>query len=363
MKIAALITIHVGFNFGSVLQTIASCEMIKRNKCRALVIDYIPQKVTYARYFRSMFSSLSQFVKKALYLPIYILNNYVYRNYLTKYCNLSTSIFDSDNFQEKCPTADFYITGSDQVWNSVHNEGLNARYFFDGIAGKKIAYSSSFGTTTIAESEYDIIKQMLSAYSSISVREDSAKRIVEDMGLKATHLLDPTFMLKSEEWKVFMSKRMIPEPYILVYLPYNVHDKNLIYKTVHRIADENNLKIVTFSWNILNEKYADKTIKFANPGDFLSLMYYADFVITNSFHGTAFSINLNKQFYVYMPTGFGTRILSILKMSNLESRLLKADEIVSLSKIEAKIDYSEVNEILDTERLKSYDFLKNALKA
>ena len=106
---------------------------------------------------------------------------------------------------------------------------------------------------------------------------------------------------------------------------------------------------------------ADKTIFFANPGDFLSLIYYADFVVTNSFHGTAFSITMNKPFFVYLSSKFGTRILSILNLCSLQNRLLKADEIISDKKINSTLDYMSVNDLLDKEREKTYLFLNEAL--
>ena len=203
---------------------------------------------------------------------------------------------------------------------------------------------------------------MLGSYKAISVREASAKQIIESMGYKATHLLDPTFMLNKEDWGKYKSKRLVKFPYLLVYLPYNIHDKQLIYTTARKIADEKGLKIVAFSWSIRPEKMADTTIYFANPGDFLSLMEYADYIVTNSFHGTAFSINLNKQFSVYLPTGFGTRIISILELCSLTQRLLKAEEIISKEKMNEKIDYKPVNKLLDEERMKTYAFLNEALK-
>ena len=125
------------------------------------------------------------------------------------------------------------------------------------------------------------------------------------------------------------------------------------------IAKKEKLKIITFSWNYFKDKYADKTMRFCNPGDFLSLMYYADYVITNSFHGTAFSINLNKQFWVYMPSGYGTRITSIIELCGLEVRVL--DREIEDKQILDKINYDNVNFILEQERNKVIEFLKKSL--
>ena len=362
MKKISLITVHLGPNFGSNLQTIATVRTLEKFQTTVQVINYIPNRCTTKRFLKHSFSSPLNFIKLFISFPLFLINRHIYNSYLKKHVNISEPIYSNDIFYKVCPKADYYVTGSDQVWNTIYNEGIDKHYFFDGFkSNNKIAYSSSMGKTQLEKEEYSVIKDLLSSYKAISVREDTAKHIIESMGYEATHLLDPTFMLNASEWKKYMSKRLIDPPYIIVYLPYNTHDKNIIYKSVRKIANALNLKIVTFSLNIFNDKYADTTIRFASPGDFLSLMYYAEYVVTNSFHGTAFSINLNKQFYVYMPTGFGTRIMSILEKTGLTNRLLEAKEIVSSDKIHEKINYDIVNYCLDKERQIAFNYLRKAL--
>lgn len=359
----SLLTIQLGSNFGSILQTIATSKIFENYNYKVEVINYIPDRCTWKRFFSTYMRNPISFLKMFVAFPVVLINKHIYNSYLSKYTNVSKQIHSNDNFAEVCPKADIYVTGSDQVWNSIHNEGLDRRYYFDGFPKEtiKIAYSSSIGREQLSHEEYNEVKQMLSSYKAISVRETSAKSIIESMGYKVTHLLDPTFMLNKIEWDKYKSKRIIKSPYLLVYLPYNIHDNKLIYKTIRKIANEKELKVVSFSWTIKPDKLADKTIFFANPGDFLSLMSYADYIVTNSFHGTAFSINLNKQFIVYLPSGFGTRITSILELCSLRNRLLEPNEIISIEKMNEVIDYTMVNNILDRERLRTQVFLKEAL--
>ena len=361
MKTIAIITIHVGQNFGSNLQTIATSEVLKEIGCYPIVVNYIPKRVARNHYWLDAFKNPLKLCWRVVNAPLFYKNLHIYERYQAKYCELTDPIYDEDDFVGLCPKADVYMTRSDQVWNSKHNQGFNKRYFWDGLPAEscKIAYASSFGIENLPNDEYEMVKQYLKGYHSISVRESSAKAIVESMGLKAEHLVDPTFMLDKKKWVHFMSHRIVKEPYLLVYVPYNIVDKYALYKAARTIALRKGLKMVTFSWNYRNDNYADKTIKFANPGDFLSLMCYADYVITNSFHGIAFSINLNKQFSVYMPSGFGTRITSILSLCNLEGRLIKCQDDIEQS--DSIIDFSETNKILDNERRKAYEFLKEAL--
>lgn len=364
MKKISLLTIHVGENFGSNLQTIATVEALKKHGCVTTVVNYIPDRRTWKRFFKRYLVSIQSVVKMPFLLFVEIMNKHIYNSYLAKHVKVSKPIYPKDNFVDACPKADTYVTGSDQVWNSIHNEGLDKRYYFDGFPQDtvKVAYSSSIGREELPADEYAEVKRMLGSYKAISVRELSAKHLIEDIGYDATHLLDPTFMLTRDDWKYYMSRRIVKEPYLYVYLPYNIHDKSLIYQTIRRVAGRRGLKVVASSWHILPERMADRTVYFSNPGDFLSLMYYADYVVTNSFHGTAFSINLNKQFWVYLPSGFGTRILSILVLCRLQDRLLASDEIVEDSQINVPIDYVPVNAILDGEREKAHAFLDKALK-
>ena len=361
MKKISFITVHVGFNFGSILQTIATFKILQDLGFSPMVVNYIPPRCTWKYYFS--FSNLIRFFKNLIRFPIQLFNTHIYQSFLKKHVDLSCPIYSEDNFAEACPRADIYLTGSDQVWNSKHNQGLDKHYYFDGFptAAKKIAYSSSIGRDSIDETEFFEVKRMLSSYHAISVREANAKELIESMGYEAEHVLDPTFMLNREMWKSYMSKRLIKDKYLLVYAPYDVRNKDIVYKSAHQIAQQKHLKVVTFSWGLTSEKLADKTIIFANPGDFLSLMYYADYVITTSFHGTAFSINLNKQFSVYFPTGFSARIKSVLALCRLEDRILEPNEILRTDKADVKINYIEVNSILNTEREKALRFLEKAL--
>ena len=365
MKKVTLLTIHLGANFGSNLQTIATVEILKKHGCETEVVNYIPDRCTWNRFFKNSLKTVISVVKMFALLPVELANRYIYNSYPSKYVQVSKIVHAKDDFMSVCPKADVYMTGSDQVWNSEHNEGLDWRYYFDGFPDNtvKIAFSSSIGREKLDVEEYAEVKRMLGSYKAISVREASARRLIESMGYKAIHLLDPTFMLTRENWRNYMSKRLIKEPYLIIYLPYNVHDKSLIYQSIRKIADRKQLRVISFSWHILPDKLADKTVFFSNPGDFLSLMYYADYVMTNSFHGTAFSINSNKQFSVYLPSSFGTRIVSILDLCGLKGRLLEPDEIISDGKMDETIDYMSVNVVLEEERSKAHTFLEQALKS
>lgn len=358
MKKASIITVHVGANFGSNLQAIATCKLIERFDITPQIINYIPYRVTWKGFFDC--TGILNFIRRLYSAPNKWLNDKIYNSYLAKHVKVSKAIYPWNSFLEMCPHADYYVTGSDQVWNSKYNGGIDERYFWKGFVGKKISYAASMGNERLTEEERLSFANLLKDYFAISVREKSAQNALEEIGIKSAHVLDPTIMLDKDKWKNYATEKIIKDPYLLVYLPYNTVDVNLTYRTIRKIAKKKNLKVVSFSWHYWADKLADKTIKYANPGDFLSLMIHADYVVTNSFHGTAFSINLNKQFSVYLPSSFSTRLLSLLKLCNIENRLL--NEEITDAQIEEIIDYDKINSILEEERAKSFDFLKEAFR-
>lgn len=367
MKKIAFITIHVGLNFGSVLQTIATSEALKTIGVDAICINYIPPRVANKKFWSfgrdSVFKSIKHFLGKLYELPRNLINSKQYSGYLKHYCKLSVPIYAEDNFSEKCPRADIYMVGSDQVWNIKHNQGVDKHYFFDGVEGKKISFASSIGYTDIGDEGRLMFKYYLSGFSSLSVRENSAVDLLASLGYNAEQLLDPTFIIDKEGWGKFTTlKPIVNKPYILIYTPYNTVDKSIIYNHARMIAACENLQVVTFSWTYYSDKDADKTVRFASPGDFLNLMNNAEYVITNSFHGTAFSINLNKRFWVFMPSGFTTRITSVLEKFNLSERLLTGGVPQKGWDYRASINYDSVNSILQQEREKSLQYLITAIQ-
>lgn len=359
MKKVSIITIHIGTNVGSNLQAIATCRILESLGLDTTLVNYIPPRVTDHRYWSVALSSPVKFLWRIVNYPSYKYNQKTFDHYLRSYIKLSPPIFENESFVDRCPSADYYITGSDQVWNTTWNEGIDTHYFFAGIKGNKIAFASSIGSTSLTDEEVNAFKTFLPDYSAISVREKSSQILLDSLGFNVEHILDPTLLLDSEQWSGYMRyTKKVRFPYVLVYLPYNVVDKEAVYSAARFLSKKHKLKIVTFSWNYFSESLADITIKRANPGEFLYLMAHAKFVITNSFHGTAFSINLKKHFWVFMPSKFSSRISSLLDICGLQNRMIKED--VNLNELESMIDYDHVDSVLESERVKAQEFLQRA---
>ena len=126
-----------------------------------------------------------------------------------------------------------------------------------------------------------------------------------------------------------------------------------------KIADEKNLKVVKISWEYIKPNGVDVLMTHRSPEVFLSLFKYADYIVTNSFHGMSFAINFNRQFIAIERNEFNTRLLSLLRLTHLENRLMKHN--LDMNIVNDDIDYEKVNKILKDERDKSMDYLKSCL--
>lgn len=357
------VTIHVGSNYGSALQTYATCYLFGKFGCIVQTLHYIPPRVTWRRYILEI-HSLRDALSHLFFFPIRFVEKYlIFGRFLKKNCNLTCPFYTLDEIKNNLPDADVYVAGSDQLWNSTHNEGIDEVYYYDYLptSAKRISFASSIGKDHLSEKEMKIVATYLKQFSCLSVREKSAELLLNKMGICGiTQILDPTLLIDKDEWRPLIHRRVVKECYLLVYIPYNVASEAVIAQTAKKIASKYNLKIVTFAKHYWGYEWADKNIKFASPNDFLSLFEYADFILTNSFHGTAFSVNFNKQFWVYEPSKFPTRIYSLLELTKLHNRLLYNE--ISDSDLEKAIDYSNINDVLNNERKKAYSFIKQAIR-
>jgi hypothetical protein len=271
--------------------------------------------------------------------------------------NLTKRYVTADDLQRDPPEADLYVTGSDQTWNSQYNEGIDRGFFLDFLpdTARRIAFVSSFGKTELDKGEIEETKRLLRRYEKISVREDSAVKIITDMGLEApTHLMDPTLMLDKEEWLKIASPRLVKEPYLILMLLYN--EDNHATEYARKIADEKGLKLVKISWEMKKPHLVDQLFTHRSPADFLSLFYYAGFVVTNSFHGLAFSLNLEKQFIMVPRNEFNSRIESLLRLVDQSNRLVTSEEEAHIESAK-EIDYKVIKERFSAERQRTYEFL------
>lgn len=360
MKIA-IVTLHRVYNYGSALQAYATQEIFEQLGHRAYVIDYVtPQRTKFKIFFLPAADESIKGVKSFVYhcakIGSLLLKELTFGSFVRKNLHLTKKYITAEDIEKDPPKADIYVTGSDQTWNGTYNEGVDRGFFLDFIPEncKRIAFVASFGKKQLDKDEVGQTKKYIDRYSGLSVREDSAAEILRQLGRDdAVQLIDPTLQLDKSRWIKLASKRLIKERYLILMLLYN--EDNGATEYARKIADKKGLKLVKISWEFNRPKLVDKLMTHRSPADFLSLFNYADFVVTNSFHGLAFSINLEKQFIVVPRNEFNSRIESLLKLTGLENRMVASENELGVA--EQKIDYAPVNLVLEKERLRAKKFI------
>lgn len=367
-KKVELITLQRVPNYGSILQAYATQKVIEDNGCACEIINYFPERMTIKAMLRRIkdknsklnSSILLRTIARIIIFPSYLKRFSTFKKF---YKNLNFTNFEyhtNEEIKENLPKADIYCTGSDQVWNSEWNEGIDKALFLDFVPDhkKRIAISSSFGKEKLSVDEVKITKELLSKYSKISLREKSGVEIVEKLGIKnAVNILDPTLLLDKNAWNKISSKKFKNEKYILVY---NLNRNKKIDKYAENLSAKTGLKIKYLSYQL--HEFYKKGKMYCNPEveDFLSLIKNAKYVITDSFHGVAFSLNFERNFIIVYPNKYSTRIQSILEILNLTNRVAKNEKDLSIC--DESINYSTISVILNSERERSLNWIKNSLE-
>ncbi|MDO4942835.1 MAG: polysaccharide pyruvyl transferase family protein [Lachnospiraceae bacterium] len=364
MKVA-VITRHAITNYGSLLQAIATQQVIENLGYTCEIIDYVRVDESYRERERTLLKRKPEWnnnpIKRLIYLilrqPESIATGKKFEKEQQEYLNLSNRYDSADSLKENPPTADIFLTGSDQVWGPVENGTYDDTYCLSFTNEKKIAYAASFGHTEMNEELKLYFKKWLSRYNSISVREDSAVRILSDMSLKATQVLDPTLLLDSNYWADFLK----PIKYRKYVLVYQLHNDKRLGEYAEKIATEMGLPLIRISTSYHQVARSGKFVWCPNVGEFLSYVKNAECLITDSFHGTAFAINFNTQFIEVLPNNnTGTRNISILKLTGLLDRVLTNTSDLSLAS--KKIDFKYANKVIKEKRAESIKILKEMIE-
>lgn len=367
MKIS-IITLHRIFNYGSVFQSYATQKVLQDMGHDCEFVDYIPERISKRRIFFGysimLYNRWYDRIKcMIVYFPLRLYNMVIFDRFVRKYLKVTKKKYHSlAELKQDTPSADIYMTGSDQVWNSHYNEFVDPVYFLDyaPIGKRRVAYAASFGKTQLDANERELTKPYVMRYDAISTREAQALEILRDMGYEnGVAVLDPTLLLKRDDWQRFVSKRVPQNKFVLIYSILS-HDHLVDY--ARQIADRLGAKVYLIGMGYWADKRVDRTLRFQTPEQFITLFEQAEYVVTDSFHGTAFSINMNKQFIASSPPQFNIRLLNILRKTGLEDRMFDDSKEFDVVKALREIDYAMVNQKLDTERDKSLNFLRNSLK-
>lgn len=268
-----------------------------------------------------------------------------------------------DLYSHKDFKYDVYMVGSDQVWNPRSLATIEPYFLtFAPKDAKKISYASSFGISDIPKECVEKFRNWLNSLDAISVREKNGVNLVERIASKhAIQVLDPVFLLDAEEWRKVAVCPDIKEPYLLLY---DLIKSDETVDLAKKIGKTRKLKIVRLCRDVsIHKDNGIQSIPDAGPMEFLGLFANASFVVTNSFHGTAFSLIFHKNFYSIIPNKMNNsgRIKSILELVDLQSRLLPAQTVDTCNTI-TDVDFSKATQLLQNAREESINFLTKELE-
>lgn len=291
-----------------------------------------------------------------------------FNDFHKKYNRLTSNIYYSvKSLYDGSLNYDIYCVGSDQVWN--YQKGYSILPFlldFVPKGKKKIAFASSIGLSSLSVEANDIFKYYLSDFDALAVRESQASDLLSKLlHRKIDVVLDPTLLLTKKEWQKVADYNLCPkERYLLLYI-VTIKPCKYAIELAERIAKNKGLKIVRLfrSAATYGSKSSMINLPEAGPSDFVGLIENADFVVTNSFHGTVFSINFQIPFYSIIQTGKNTnsRLQSVLEKLKMQDRLLPIGK--TFPKESSWIcSFADSAIALNEERIKSIAILSESIK-
>lgn len=370
MNKIGIVTITDYNNYGNRLQNYAVQEILKPYGFQIeTIVNQPPQfsertnlnklkEKSLLDIFKKIFSRINFEITRRYYKNIILQRIESFKRFTNKHITESDFQVNSENtvpIQED--EYDFFIVGSDQIWNPYFRGGFSFDFLEFTSKNKRIAFSPSFGISELPAEFVPKYKEWLLGFKYLSVRETAGASIIEKLtGRKAQVLIDPTLMLTKDKWLSisYPAKNKPENNYLLTYFLGEISLENR--KEMKRIARENNLQII----NLASLK--DKSWYTTDPSEFIDYLNSATLFMTDSFHGVVFSILLEKPFIVFdrvdKTASMNSRIENLLDLFNMESRLqrnIKSDNQLF------EVNFSHIAAILNKERTKTRNYIENAL--
>lgn len=350
-------------NWGSALQCYALEYKLNELGYDAEIIDYFPEDVTVIGQLKRlknksklMRNPFLHFAAICAFSISYVNKKRVFDKFIKKNLKLSKkTYYDASEISDDDPQEDIYCCGGDQTLN-----GFKVLDVFDNLSDKpiKVAYSSSFGKTDFEDEEYNRSKKSLARFDALSCREDSGTEIMHQMGFEnAKWIIDPAFLLTANEWKKLASDKYKGKKFIVAY---NLHHDKKIEKFQKELGGKYNLPVINICVQWFEFYRPGKFLWCPSVEDFLSLILNAEYIVSDSFHATVFSVLFHKKFMTVVPGWVGTRIESISNLLGIQDRIINWDKSADyLRMIDMEIDYKRIDSIIEAERLKATDYMES----
>jgi len=366
MKIGIL-TYHRAENYGALLQAYATKTFLESLGHKVAFVDYWPQyHIDYFKVFSLKAFWRSPLKSKIVKLSRLLLMGYILYNrkrtmqeFMHKYLGLSFYPRYTDRSLVTEENYDAVIYGSDQIWRKQNLDGVGFDDWYFGSdnvrADKKIVYAGSMGKIDTDAQDDSYIRTKMSNFYRISVREKDLQDYLTKLNVSSIQVADPVFLLSRQDWDKLVIPQCKKGKYILFYNLLNTPESTLF---VRQLSCKYGLPIyeITKKTSVFSGK--SHLINNASIGEFLGLLKDAEYVVSNSFHGVAFSIIYEKQFYAVGMEGKANRVVSLLESVGIADRYIHSQRD-GLSASE--IDYEKTKTLLKSIIEQSKDYLSRAL--
>nr|BCB22839.1 polysaccharide pyruvyl transferase family protein [Erysipelothrix tonsillarum] len=379
-KIAIVTLYYNNYNYGGQLQAYAMQKVFSNNGYEAELIRF---ELSRNKYILQRIKDLGvikfskSVTRKLKYKYMNSASNFK-KGQIAKFKNFdifmdsiphTNRIYDENSIKEIKDDYDIFVVGSDQTWNPGWWNDMLLLNFVD--SKRKYSYAASIARDTLSDKENEYLKNSLSTYDGISLRESQAQKMVSKlMNLQVEHSLDPTILLSKNDWSRQAIKPKIQEEYALIYM---VGNSSGYKEKIYEICKQKGLKVVSIAYakntyTETEELYSDEFIFDAGPSEWLGLFENASYVFTDSFHGSVFSIIFGKNFSIFErdnpneKRNGNSRIYSFLEIMGLQNRLLKSENIsIDIFNTENSVDFVDVGKKLNEKQTESLAYINEIL--
>lgn len=369
MMYLALLSFHNAANYGAAMQAYALQAFLEKNGYKCEYLDYVnnSRKAEYSMSDHIIKSlkkgSILSALKYMLGTPFMEVRKMRFNRFYNKYLKISEKTYTNAKEAEEAESLyDKFIVGSDQVW-CAENNGGDVAYLLSFIKNrnKKMSYSSSFGKDEIPKELKSEYAHCLNNMAHLSTREQFGVDMIKQMtGRDATLVLDPVFLLTTKDWTKLIPQKN-SEKYIFSYTNTSEQFPSFLKQTNYPLEGKRIYKLSsqTTLLDFVNSKI--KVMYSMSPQSFLQSIYYAEFVVTASFHCLAFSILFHKPFAVFLSGNGGKtgRLSTLLEYFGLNDRVVT--ENTTLSDIQKPIDWDYVDKVLIEKRQESMNYLLGSI--
>lgn len=356
MKKIGIITFHRAVNYGAVLQSYALQKLLFQLRLDNEIIDYKSKFIDkcYKPFFVAGHGYANALARGIFFGRIMRRKKKSFLDFNSKNLVMSKTYYTFAQLQENAKNYLFFITGSDQVFSPV-SAGFDRMYFLPFAQdNQKYSYAASFGVNHIDNHLVDEYKFRLKGFSRLSVREKTACNVLDELGLDlpVSVNLDPTLLLDREDWRLLCGPRVIRDEYVLLF---NVEKPINDISFAKKLAKQKGLKLVYINDRTIRKDKDIIYIEAPSINSFLTLFRDADYIVTNSFHGTAMSIIFKKEFFVELENhkARNIRVEDLLNLLGISDR--EIDDYSHCS----DIDWDKVQQVLHSERKRSEEYIRS----